>query len=59
MYDTVGMALQWTLAQSLGEACTADMAAAWNAAYDLLGSVMKEAKYEKDHGASVPSYVAR
>lgn len=42
-YETVGAALLWTLRQGLGDAFTAEVQAAWAAAYDALASTMKEA----------------
>ena len=42
-YSIVGEALLWTLAQHFGPAFTAEVAAAWGAAYQLLTSVMQEA----------------
>lgn len=42
-YTTVGEALLWTLAQHFGPAFTAEVKAAWSAAYQLLTSVMQEA----------------
>jgi nitric oxide dioxygenase len=44
-YDTVGEALLWTLEQGLGEAYTAEVAAAWGALYTTLADVMKGAAY--------------
>ncbi len=41
-YDTVGVALLWTLAQSLGSAFTPATSAAWAEAYNVLATVMKE-----------------
>ena len=42
-YDSVGAALLWTLEQGLGNAWTADVKAAWAAAYTLLAGVMRDA----------------
>jgi hemoglobin-like flavoprotein len=42
-YDSVGEALLWTLEQGLGNAWTAEVKAAWAAAYALLSGVMREA----------------
>jgi hemoglobin-like flavoprotein len=39
-YESVGAALMWTLAQTLGNAFTADVSEAWAAAYVALASVM-------------------
>ena len=45
-YATVGAALIWTLEAGLGAAFTADLRAAWTAAYTLLSGVMIEAARE-------------
>jgi hemoglobin-like flavoprotein len=42
-YETVGVALLWTLEQGLGERFTAETAAAWTATYTLLSETMKAA----------------
>lgn len=42
-YDTVAMALLWTLEQGLGTAFTPEVMAAWVEAYTLLATVMKRA----------------
>ncbi len=42
-YDSVGAALLWTLEQGLGDAWTAEVKAAWAAAYALLAGVMRDA----------------
>ncbi len=42
-YKTVGDALLWTLGQGLSEAFTADVKAAWAAAYEVLSATMIEA----------------
>jgi hemoglobin-like flavoprotein len=42
-YDTVGEALLWTLEQGLGAAWSAELAAAWTAAYGTLAGVMRAA----------------
>jgi nitric oxide dioxygenase len=44
-YASVGAALLWTLGQGLGEGFTAEVEAAWRAAYELLSAVMIEAAY--------------
>jgi nitric oxide dioxygenase len=44
-YASVGDALLWTLGQGLGPAYTAEVEAAWIAAYELLSGVMIEAAY--------------
>ena len=41
-YDSVGAALMWSLEEGLGNAWTAEVKAAWAAAYDLLAGVMRE-----------------
>ena len=51
-YDTVGVALLWTLEQGLGPAFTTETRAAWQAAYALVAGVMRQA------GRGVPSTVA-
>lgn len=45
-YDLVGAALLYAIEQRLGEAFTAEVMAAWLAAYTLLADVMKTAAYE-------------
>lgn len=42
-YNTVAVALIWTLEQGLGEAFTPDVKAAWIAVYTLLAKTMQEA----------------
>jgi hemoglobin-like flavoprotein len=42
-YESVGAALLWTLEQGLGEAWSADAAAAWGTAYAVLSGVMRSA----------------
>ena len=42
-YATVGTALLWALEKCLGASFTADVKAAWAAAYTLLADTMKEA----------------
>lgn len=44
-YDTVGVALLWTLEQGLGSAFTDEVKTAWATAYGTLAGVMKEAAY--------------
>jgi hemoglobin-like flavoprotein len=44
-YDSVGVALLWTLEQGLGPAFSADLRAAWASAYELLAAAMKQAAY--------------
>ena len=43
-YDSVGVALMWTLEQGLGNAWTADAAAAWKEIYGLLAGIMRNAR---------------
>jgi len=42
-YDTVGVALLWTLETGLGTAFTAETRAAWTAVYGLLATTMRDA----------------
>ncbi|VAW73852.1 hypothetical protein MNBD_GAMMA12-3711 [hydrothermal vent metagenome] len=42
-YDTVGIALLWTLEKSLGDEFTPDAKEAWRLTYTLLANVMKNA----------------
>ena len=42
-YDTVASALPWTLEKGLGDGFTAEVKAAWVAAYTLLSDTMKAA----------------
>jgi hemoglobin-like flavoprotein len=44
-YDSVGVALLWTLEQGLGPAFTAELRTAWASAYQLLADAMKQAAY--------------
>jgi nitric oxide dioxygenase len=44
-YAPVGAALLWALGQGLGDAFTADVSAAWAAAYTTLSGVMVAAAY--------------
>ena len=50
-YATVGEALLWTLQQGLGEAYTAEVAAAWTSAYTTLSGVMIAAAYGEEAAA--------
>jgi nitric oxide dioxygenase len=50
-YAPVGEALLWTLQQGLGEAYTAEVAAAWTTAYTTLSSVMIAAAYGEEAAA--------
>ena len=50
-YAPVGEALLWTLQQGLGEAYTAEVAAAWAAAYTTLFGVMIAAAYGEEAAA--------
>jgi len=45
-YDTVGVALLWTLGQGLGDSFTPEVKNAWARAYGLLANTMKEAAKE-------------
>jgi len=45
-YDTVGVALLWTLGQGLGASFTPEVKNAWASAYGLLANTMKEAARE-------------
>jgi hemoglobin-like flavoprotein len=45
-YDSVGVALLWTLEQGLGDAWTAEAAAAWKEVYGLLSGIMRQAQHE-------------
>ncbi len=44
-YDSVRLALLWTLALTLQDAYTEEVRAAWATAYAMLAGVMKEAAY--------------
>jgi hemoglobin-like flavoprotein len=50
-YPVVGSALLWTLEKGLGEAWTADIAAAWTAAYTTLSGFMIEQAYGRPQAA--------
>ncbi len=43
-YDSVGVALLWTLEQGLGKAWTPEAAAAWKEVYGMLSSIMRNAQ---------------
>jgi len=43
-YDSVGIALLWTLEQGLGSAWTPEVAAAWKEVYGLLSGIMRQAQ---------------
>jgi hemoglobin-like flavoprotein len=45
-YDSVGVALLWTLEQGLGSAWTPEAAAAWKEVYGLLSGIMRSAQQE-------------
>ena len=45
-YDSVGVALLWTLQQGLGAAWNAETAAAWTEVYGVLSGVMQRAQRE-------------
>jgi hemoglobin-like flavoprotein len=50
-YPVVGGALLWTLEQGLGEAWTAEVAAAWTAAYATLSGYMISKAYGRSQAA--------
>ena len=54
-YDTVAIALLWTLEQGLGEAFTDDVAQAWSAVYNVLSNTMKNAAAETAASCAVVS----
>lgn len=58
-YGTVGAALLWTLEQGLGDAWTADVKAAWVAAYTAISDVMRSAAEEVDECRSATLVAAR
>ena len=43
-YDSVGVALLWTLEQGLGSAWTPEAAAAWKEVYEILSGIMRQAQ---------------
>ena len=43
-YDSVGVALLWTLEQGLGRAWTPEVEAAWKDVYGLLSGIMRQAQ---------------
>ena len=45
-YDSVGVALMWTLEQGLGSAWTPEAAAAWKEVYGTLSSIMRNAQQQ-------------
>jgi hemoglobin-like flavoprotein len=45
-YDTVAVALLWTLGQGLGDAFTPEVKAAWTETYGVLAETMKDAAAE-------------
>jgi hemoglobin-like flavoprotein len=47
-YDSVGMALLWTLERGLGPSFSAELRAAWTGAYQVLADAMKQAAYGPD-----------
>ena len=53
-YDLVGKALLYAIEQRLGADFTAEVEAAWVAAYTLLANVMKTAAYEPRRSEAVP-----
>lgn len=46
-YETVGVALMWTLEKGLGDLFTSEVREAWEATYEVLSGVMIEAAYKK------------
>lgn len=52
-YDSVGMALIWTLEQGLGTALTPAAREAWMLAYATLAEAMKAAAYPADRAAAL------
>ena len=50
-YDQVGAALLWTLKRGLGDGWTADVAAAWSAAYTTLSQFMIAEAYGRTEAA--------
>jgi hemoglobin-like flavoprotein len=50
-YPVIGAALLWTLEKGLGEAWTADIAAAWTAAYGTLSGYMISQAYGRPQAA--------
>jgi len=50
-YPVVGSALLWTLEKGLGDGWTADVAAAWTAAYTTLSGFMIEQAYGRPQAA--------
>jgi hemoglobin-like flavoprotein len=50
-YPVVGSALLWTLEKALGEAWTAEVAAAWTAAYGTLSGYMISEAYGRPQAA--------
>jgi hemoglobin-like flavoprotein len=51
-YDSVGVALLWTLQQGLGAAWTAEAAVAWKEVYGLLAGIMRGAQQEANAQAA-------
>ena len=45
-YDSVGVALIWTLEQGLGRAWTPEAAAAWKEIYGILSGIMRNAQQQ-------------
>jgi hemoglobin-like flavoprotein len=45
-YDSVGVALLWTLEQGLGDTWTPEAAAAWKEVYGILSGIMRQAQHE-------------
>lgn len=57
-YDSVGVALLWTLEQGLGPAFSADLRSAWTSAYRMLADAMKQAAYG-EHAMPPPAPAGR
>lgn len=51
-YDTVGVALMWTLEKGLGDAFTPPVRDAWTDTYVLLSTVMKDSARNADTAAA-------
>lgn len=54
-YDSVGVALLWTLEQALGADFTPALRGAWAAAYGVLASAMKAAAYTPAAALATPA----
>ena len=51
-YDSVGVALLWTLEQGLGAAWTPEAAAAWKEVYGILSCIIRQAQQEAAKAAA-------